>query len=403
MLQLPKISNIPFSAEIHLPVSKSIVNRLMLIQMLSGISPNPDFIDDSNDIKRLYLALNNSENIIDFEDAGTPLRFFLAFAALKYIQSVITGSKRLQERPIKDLLLALEHLGARFKWFEKPYSLPLQLVQKIYLSNSEVTIDGSQSSQFVSALLLIAPMFENGLKIKVIGESTSVSYINLTKYCMGISGINVQELNGVLSVSKGNYTMPNKSPESDWSAACFVYAWLALRPGSTVFLPNLYLNSAQGDSLAADIFKNFGVHSSQLANGIHLSSQHSDLSEFSIDLNDIPDMFPILFVLCCAKKIKANFSGLKNLQLKESDRIKSMRENMQQTGAVVEILDEDSLQLSFQELSNDSYFFKSFNDHRIAMACSIFAFEKPITIDDESVVQKSFPDYWNVFQTFLYV
>ncbi len=405
MLNLKQIQNREISGEVTLPLSKSIANRYLLIKALNETLSPGDAVHDSNDSKLLYKALSTSDAAINFEDAGTPLRFFLAYAALRNNTILIEGNERLRQRPLKPLLLALESLGAEFTYSEEPYHLPLRIVKPIDRENTEVEIDATVSSQFISALMLIAPYFKKGLKITMKGEMVSTPYLYTTQFCMDTAGVyaDIDEEDGIIHIERGIYHF-ERLPliEPDWSAACFVFAWVALSEKAKLFLPGLRKDSAQGDAIALHIFKEFGVHAVFRPDGLMLSKTDVEEVDSVFDVEDIPDCFPVLLAVCALKKRKAVFFGIANLQHKESDRVEAMAENVKQCGVIVKRINDDSIELQYIDEQAPTYMFKSFDDHRIAMACSLFAFEKDIRIDNETVVAKSFPAYWNLFTELLY-
>lgn len=400
MLHLKKLKNRNLKGEVYLPVSKSLLNRHLLMKALNQTLKPEDLLESSSDVTVLYKALTQKEGEVDFKDAGTPLRLYLAYAALKGIQLSITGNARLKERPIQPLLEALEQLGAEFEFLEAPYQLPLKLIKPINRKLEAVQIDGSLSSQFISALMLIGPYFENGLNIEITGELSSAPYVYLTQYQMEAAGIGVEmdEEEEAIWINKGQYQTDRKNHlEPDWSAACFVFAWVALAESAQLFLPGLKKESPQGDALAVFLFKDFGVHSVFRPDGLMLSKKDSISETPLFDVEDIPDMFPVLLALSAIKRVKAVFMGVSNLRHKESNRIMAMAENLKQCGVEIKQVNHDTIELAYLkdfETPHSAYVFQSYNDHRIAMALSLFAFENDIEIDDETVVKKSFPNYW---------
>ncbi|MDI1234992.1 MAG: hypothetical protein PSX81_11965 [bacterium] len=401
MLKISAVLKDTLNGVIHLPTSKSISHRFLIIQAMSQVGEiQLDHISNSHDTILLQQALKSNQASIDFEDAGTPMRFYLAFAALKDKEVLITGNGVLKTRPIAPLVNALGQLGCRIKYSEQSGFLPIQIEKGVELSSNKVEIDSALSSQFLSALLLIAPAFTNGLEIITTSEISSAPYVALTLDAMQQCGIEVAHNNGVFKVKPGQFK--TKLPiriEGDWSAACFVFAWAALRP-SKFELPDLNLNSKQGDKEAILFFKQLGVESTQFADKVVVQSNPVLFPDsIFFDFTNTPDMFPVVTATCAFLKIKASFTGVKNLTIKESNRILAMQNNLRQTGAQLTIINENELFMDFDVSYTKEYHFKSYNDHRIAMACSLFAFDKSITIDNEMVVNKSFPNYWEQFRS----
>ena len=405
MLNLKKIKNKNIKGEVFLPASKSMLNRSLIIKALNQTLAEEDVQEGSTDVQLLYKALTQKEGVIDFKDAGTPLRLFLAFAALNGVDLEITGNERLVERPIEPLLKALEQMGTEFDYLDQPYQLPLKVKKALDRKTETVSINGSLSSQFISALMLIGPYLDQGLNIEIEGELSSAPYVYLTQFQMEMAGVGVEieeEDEEAIWIDKGAYkAMPRKMTESDWSAASFIFAWVALSDSAQIFLPGLKKESPQGDSMAVFLFKDFGVHAVFRPDGLLLSKKEAEAETPIFDVEDVPDMFPVLLALCAIKKAKAVFMGVANLQHKESNRVEAMRENLKQCGIELKQVNQDTVELIYPELTDSSatssaetYHFKSFNDHRIAMALSLFVFENDIEIDDETVVKKSFPNYW---------
>lgn len=392
--------NKPLTGRITLPASKSISNRYLMICALSNHQMPLMGLSDSSDTRVLESALYHPGTTIDFKDAGTPLRFYLAYAALIGCDFTIDGNERLRQRPIGDLIHALKSLGAGFEFFEKDNQLPLKVVNKVDLNSDKVTIDGSLSSQFVSAMLLIAPYFKNGLSINIAGEQVSKPYVEMTLDMMKHAGIKVLEMPDKYHVSNGKYSLPEYfEAEADWSAAAFVYTFAALLPSTELFLKGLNISSSQGDSKISKIFELFGVQSIQDLGGIRIKSSILTKPEMlKLDFTSIPDAFPAICALCAATRTEAEFTGIKNLALKESNRVEAMKNNLAQTACQIEHLNEDTVKLTFSERTLKKYSFDSYGDHRIAMACSIFATLTDIEIINEEVVSKSFPDYWEVLK-----
>lgn len=402
MFNLRQIKKRDINAVIKLPLSKSIVNRKLLINAIAGRFTDEDLTEVSSDSVILQKALNTKEGIVGFGDAGTPLRLYLAYAAVFKPGIQITGGERLKIRPIRPLLEALESLGAEFEYLESPYSLPLIVKQKVNTSKRELSIDPQLSSQFVSALMLIAPCFEKGLHIFLSSQSGSADYIGLTAECMKKSGVPVVMEDLAINIEHGRYIPDKIKTEADWSAAGFIYAWLALSASGSVRLPGLSAESAQGDAKTAKIFESFGIRTVDESGILTLRKINSDCTKFELNVKDTPDIFPVMLALCAVKQIPALFTGIANLRLKESDRIQAMDDNLRSCGIQLDLNGNDSLSIRNSELRNGPFHFRSFNDHRIAMALSLFAFKTDISIDKADVVKKSFPQYWELFNQTLY-
>lgn len=395
MLLIPEFKKRSLKGSIELPFSKSYSHRFLMMQALAGNQLPLGPVSDSNDTSVLQRALQQRQGVVNFEDAGTPLRFYLAYAALKGLPVTITAGEGLKGRPIKPVIHALEALGAVFEFMQLPGSLPLKIIKGVNLSLNKASIDTDISSQFLSALLLMAPAFDNGLKIESKGNRVAGPYIDMTLDAMQMAGITTEIINNVYDVAKGEYKSKEKlMVPRDWSAAAFAYALAAAADEADVFLPGLSLQSVQGDKAVAAIFNQLGIATEVLSGGIRLKSGLPVVKTLQCDFIDTPDLFPAVAAACVCKGIDAVFTGVRNLVYKESNRILAMQYNLEQAGATITATDNNVLELKCNT-STGTMNFKSFEDHRIIMACSIFAFRNNITFDEGSHVRKSFPGYWN--------
>ncbi|MDP2175880.1 MAG: hypothetical protein Q8K70_08225 [Bacteroidota bacterium] len=400
MKRIYKISEtLIFEHEVYLPSSKSLANRWLMIKALSEHPFEIIHLSESNDTKVLNNAIHNPKQI-NLEDAGTPYRFFTTYAALKGISTPLLCSSGLKKRPIHPLVEALTQLGAEIKYLEQANYPPIQIIKSVNLDIQNVDIDGSMSSQFISALMLIAPFFNKGLNIHLKGKPSSLPYIRLTLDIMQKAGIAYSESERNIHIPSGKYRVNEFiTIESDWSAAGFIYGMMAVHQKGSIKLKNISKNSLQGDVATVRFFEQLGIQSHTSGEDIVLS-YIPDFQQEAVEFNliDYPDMFPVLATVCIANHIDVHFSGVENLTIKESNRIAAMKQNTQTMGAVFKQTSSDSLHIDCSNiLFPEHCFFNVFDDHRIAMACSLFAFKTSISIDDEMVVKKSFPDFWEVF------
>jgi len=382
---------------VDLLTSKSISNRLLIIQALSDAHFEINNLSDADDTVLLQELLISKADTLDCGMGGTTMRFLLSYLVLKGDTRIVTGHSRLKERPIKELLLALENLGAKFHYLEKEFSLPLRIVQGISTGGS-VTIDTSISSQFVSSLMLIAPYLKNGLTINFSGSTVSSSYIYMTANLMKQYGVDVISNSNSIAIPESKYIAKEVTVNGDWSSAAFIYGICALIPNSKIEFATLKLDRLQGDEALVDIMRNFGVSSTISQNGIQIKNclPTNDLSK--LDLINNPDLLPALAVLAFCKGMKIEFTGLQTLVGKESNRLAAIQTELKKLNADVQITDSTlkvNSQLDEEKLNN--IVFDTYNDHRLAMAFSLFAvFNQPITIINPAVVSKSFPKYFDV-------
>ncbi|HPE75059.1 MAG TPA: 3-phosphoshikimate 1-carboxyvinyltransferase, partial [Draconibacterium sp.] len=323
------------NGSINLPSSKSISNRALIINALN-YSPYPlRNLSDSDDTVVLSAALNSNSNKFDIGHAGTAMRFLTAFLSKIVGEWEVTGSERMQQRPISILVDALNSLGAQIKYLKNEGFPPLKILGS-HLTGKTIELDGSVSSQYISALLLIAPTIENGLTLKLTGEITSRSYINLTLELMAKFGIQYNWVENKITVPEQNYIARDFTVEADWSGASYWYEILSLCKTGEILLENLQLESLQGDSNIAGWFEQFGVYSTQKLNGVLLSKKENLIPEkLDIDFIENPDVAQTMACLCVAKRIPFKFSGLKTLKIKETDRISALQNELAKFGATL--------------------------------------------------------------------
>ncbi|HCE56831.1 MAG TPA: 3-phosphoshikimate 1-carboxyvinyltransferase [Prolixibacteraceae bacterium] len=384
---------------ISLPSSKSISNRALIINALN-YSPYPlRNLSDSDDTKVLQAALYSNNSKFDIGHAGTAMRFLTAFLAKIVGSWEVTGSERMQQRPISILVDALRELGAKIEYIKNEGFPPLRITGS-HLSGKTIELDGSISSQYISALLLIAPTLENGLTLKLSGEITSRSYIELTLGLMARFGIQYQWEGNTITVPEQNYFPIDFTVESDWSGASYWYEILALCNSGEIFLENLELESLQGDAGIADWFKPFGIFSTQQKGGVLLSkTENTTIEKLTLDFIENPDVAQTMACLCVARKIPFHFSGLKTLKIKETNRIAALQNELARFGSVITEPSEGELAWDGKinpELIAEEPLIETYHDHRMALAFAPMALTgKPVFINDPMVITKSYPDFWN--------
>lgn len=420
---------------INLTASKSESNRALIIQALCSERfeiQNLAKADDTVVLQQILnsqLLIHDSELTYDVGASGTAMRFLTAFFATKTGTRILTGSERMKKRPIGILVNALRELGATIEYLEEDGFPPLKIIGKI-LTGNQVEMDGNVSSQFISALLLIAPELQNGLVIKFKGEVTSVPYVNMTLKMMQEFRVYGQWHENSISVSKQKYHKKSEPDyvfqvESDWSAASYWYAMAALSKDVDLTIKKLKHPSLQGDSVVADIFLFFNVKTEYIEDGIHLTKIKGHKKYFGYDFSDCPDLAQTIAVVVSALKISALFNGLHTLRIKETDRITALKNELNKLGVEVEILNDDSIKIinlspgegePTQKPNNNIYKQKvspiapsleerglrgevsiaTYDDHRMAMAFAALAMKfDSIIIEHPEVVKKSYPDFWN--------
>ena len=387
--------------DVQLTGSKSLTNRYLILSALHGqISLSNQ--SDSDDSQVMRLALSSNQSVVDVHHAGTAMRFLTAyFAGQAGRQVMLTGSQRLKQRPIGPLVDALRELGARIEYVDKEGFPPLRITGTTFKTD-RCSVDASQSSQFVTALILIGSSLPQGLHINLMGHSASQSYLSLTADCIHQVGGQVRITNKELQVESFKLTSETAvAVESDWSSAGYWYEWVALSPrGTTIELSTLYLESAQGDKELAEIFTNFGVETNSIDEGSLLITKTSTSYQqhLSLDLKNQPDQAQTIFCTCLALGIEVLLTGLHTLRIKETDRIAALKqEGMRFRESVNEIITTpDTIQLKCDKLKphKHSIYIDTYNDHRMALAFAPLALKCPIVIKNAEVVTKSYPNYW---------
>ncbi len=393
--------NRAFELSIQLPASKSISNRALILNTLSYSPYEIENLSDCDDTEVMLRALESNESHFDVGAAGTSMRFLTAFLSKTVGEWSITGSERMKQRPIKILVDALNQLGAKISYLENDGYPPLKIYGSA-LMGGRIKLDGSVSSQYVSALMMIAPFMVNGIEIELVGEIISTPYILMTKKMMGDFGIEVNFDNNIIAIKEQNYKAIPYSVESDWSAASYWYEMLAINKKGKIKLAGLNKNSLQGDSQVASIFENLGVKTTYLADGIEIEATenwHSAKGEvFEYDFIEAPDLAQTVVVTCCANNIAFRFKGLKSLKIKETNRVLALITELKKFGFLLTEPNEGEIQwLGEKQDFSKNISIKTYDDHRMAMAFAPFALIHNITIENPEVVSKSYPNFWQEF------
>ena len=380
--------------------SKSETNRLLLLQSLY---PNLQIenASPSKDSEAMYRGLHSGESTIDIGDAGTAMRFLTAYyAACQNKDVILTGSARMQERPIGILVEALRQLGAAI-YYSKGEGFPPLHIQGKQLEGGTLSIKANVSSQYISALLLVAPSFANGLSLHLDGEITSFPYLRMTLSLLNELGIAGTFEDNTFTIEHTPAVAPQMIVvEPDWSSASYFYSMVALSPvGTSLYMNHYKERSLQGDRIVADIYQSFGVRTIFWGDKIQLIKERDLLSPiFSYNLMDCPDIAQTIAVTCFGLGIECFLSGLNTLNIKETNRLEALKNELTKLNAEVHISKEEiwvgSARKITRNISIDTY-----NDHRMAMAFAPLALKIPIIINDVEVVEKSFPDFWEQFES----
>jgi 3-phosphoshikimate 1-carboxyvinyltransferase len=386
--------------EIHLPGSKSISNRVLIIKALSGLDFSIQNLSDSDDTKHLKEALEKytSTNLIDVGHAGTDMRFLTAFLSLKDGEYELTGSERLQQRPIKDLVDVLKTLGADIVYKNNEGFPPLHIKGK-QLQGGEVEISGKVSSQFISALLLVAPYLKNGLELTIKDELVSKPYVHMTIELMKEFGASVVWKDNQIVVEPTPYAYHKKTfiVESDWSAASYYYSIVSLsNTGTQLTIKSLFKNSLQADSASEIIYKNFGIETHFSDNEITISKiGEGSTSELKLDFIQCPDIAQTVVCTCIGLEVPFKFIGLQTLKVKETDRIVALQNEVKKFGYIIETNDHSIESRNEKTVANNHLSILTYNDHRMAMSFApLCLLHENIIIENAEVVSKSYPLFW---------
>lgn len=383
------------SSSIQITGSKSESNRLLLLQALFP-ELHIENLSNSDDSQLMTLALASNEALIDIHHAGTAMRFLTAFFATQEQRSItLTGSQRMKERPIQILVEALNQLGAQISYKEKEGFPPLSIIGK-QLKKNKVQLRANISSQYISALLLIAPKLENGIELSLEGEITSVPYINMTLSLLNQIGVDTHFENNKIRVQpkKGALKTTRLTVESDWSSASYFFSIIALAPvGTTIRLGSYKPDSLQGDSVLVKIYKDFGVETTFEDQAIHLKKVETASTALNYDLSHAPDIAQTIAVTAFALGKAVELSGLHTLKIKETDRLVALKTELEKLGGSV-VITENTLSLTASDKIKADIKISTYNDHRMAMAFAPLALKTSIIIEDAAVVSKSYPSFW---------
>ena len=402
-LHLEKAKDKRQKAKVKITGSKSETNRLLLLQALY---PNLTLENTSNsdDSEVMQKALNsqftihNSE-LIDVHHAGTAMRFLTSFFAIQEGKEVVlTGSSRMKERPIKILVDTLNQLGAEISYEENEGFPPIRIKGK-KLTQNKVSLPANVSSQYISALLLIASKLENGLELTLEGEITSVPYIKMTLALLNEIGVKTSFVGNKITVCHAELVSASQlTVESDWSSASYWYSIVALSEiGIQISLSSYKENSLQGDSALVEIYQDFGVETTfNSDNSITISKErihNSQLTTHNSQLNNSPDIAQTIAVTCFGLGMGCDLTGLHTLKIKETDRLEALKMELTKLGAEISVTN-DSLYLKSSSAIKEKISISTYQDHRMAMAFAPLALKVPIIIENAEVVSKSYPSFW---------
>ena len=394
---------------VRLPASKSISNRVLLIRALAGSDFPITNLSDADDtvlfgqlLEKIEGFRRNTACELDTANAGTVMRFLTAWLSIRPGRWVLTGSDRMRERPIGILVEALNSLGADIQYLAKPGFPPL-LVKGRPFKGGEISIDAGISSQYVSALLMIAPHLKGGLTVRYLNRPVSMPYINMTVRLMKIFGVQATPAKSCIVVPEASYVAVPFEVEPDWSSAAFWYEAAALATDVRLELPGLQEKSLQGDSVLPGIYANFGLATEFTPSGAVISRGGRKSEGFYFDFTDHPDLAPAVITTCAALGIRGRFEGLNSLRIKETDRIAALKSEYEKLGVEVESAEVTDMLQSIEIAPRRNKglpkavnpLFETYGDHRMAMTFAPLALKLgPVRISNPDVVSKSYPGFW---------
>lgn len=383
------------SCEVRPSSSKSESNRTLIINALSGNPGGIENLSDARDTQTMKRLLSSTENTLDVLDAGTTMRFLTAYLAITTRQKVVlTGSARMQERPIKILVEALNALGADISYMKNDGFPPMEIRPFPGQKSNTFKIPSNISSQYISALLMIAPVLPKGLIIELVGEIYSEPYIRMTLALMERFGVHHHWEGQTIKIAPQEYKGGEYTIESDWSGASYWYSFVSLAKQGTIKILSLREQSNQGDQAIASIMKNLGVESEYTTDGVILTKIDNQNS-VEIDFRNCPDLAQTVMVSAAAQKINLTMTGLESLKIKETDRIVALQSELAKTNVS---MTEDGatwhLNSEGFELKPNTQF-ETYDDHRMAMAFAPLCMIAPILVENPKVVEKSYPGFWD--------
>lgn len=387
-------SNNKLSGEIRITGSKSESNRLLILRALYP-EIEIDNLSNSDDTKLLELALSSSDSVKDIHHAGTAMRFLTAYYATREGQEVtLTGSQRMQERPVKLLVDALRSLGAQIDYLKNEGYPPLRIKGK-QLQGDRVRLTANISSQYITALMLIAPTLPNGLEIELVGLITSIPYLKMTLSQMQAAGFQGSFEGNLIKIAAQDEIKPIRLlVESDWSSVSYFYSLASLSETADLRLSNYRKESLQGDAVLAELYQELGVETTFKDDEIILKRQPCRRPRsVEFHLVDSPDIAQTIAVSCLGLGIRCKMTGLHTLKIKETDRLFALKTELERLGAQVEITHDSLLMIPTQQIQ-ENVLISTYNDHRMAMAFAPLVMKVPIVIEDSEVVTKSYPQFW---------
>ncbi|MFM7854904.1 MAG: 3-phosphoshikimate 1-carboxyvinyltransferase [Flammeovirgaceae bacterium] len=384
----------------QLSASKSISNRALILRALGGNQAIVNNLSNARDTQLMIQALESTEKVIDVKDAGTTMRFLTAFFSLTGKNKTLTGTTRMKERPIGLLVNALRELGASIHYLEKDGFPPLEVTGFSKQTSNHLSIPGDVSSQYISAVMMVAPTLPQGLEITLTGKVGSMPYIEMTAALMKEFGIECQMdwHKSRISIAHQNYQPTHYTVEADWSSASYWFGFTALAQEANISLPNITEKSLQGDRAIVEIMNKLGVATTSSGTSLVLTKKEHQ-SQLEWDFTDCPDLAQTVLPVCAAKGITGSFTGLESLRIKETDRIAALQNELAKIGSTLSEPTPGCWRLEIKtqriEPRTSHLEINTYHDHRMAMGFAPWATLLDLKIESPDVVNKSYPGFWD--------
>jgi 3-phosphoshikimate 1-carboxyvinyltransferase len=393
---LVKQTKVLNTSQVQLPSSKSESNRSLIINALSGNLSHLHNLSEARDTQTMIALLESKDETLDVIDAGTTMRFLTAYLSTRNETKILTGTPRMCQRPIKILVDALREIGAQIEYMKEDGYPPLKIKGIPKQEKSNIQIRGDVSSQYISALLMIAPKLPQGLTLELTGKVGSRPYIEMTLDLMKQFGIQADWEENFITIKPQTYKGFEYTIESDWSGASYWFSMVSLAEKAEIKLLGLRKNSLQGDIRIVEIMQKLGVEATFDEKGVFLKKSPAQ-QEARINFTDCPDLAQTIAVVCAAKGITCIMTGLESLRIKETDRIAALQNELKKIGASLTEPKEGEWLLTPAanfDFSKSKPEFETYDDHRMAMAFAPLATLTDVVIQEPDVVRKSYPGYW---------
>lgn len=378
-----------------LPSSKSISNRALLLNALSGGQSVITNLATARDTRLMKNLLNSTELTLDAMDAGTTMRFLTAYLAITNQHKILTGTPRMKERPIGLLVAVLRQVGAQIDYLEREGFPPLEIKSFGGQIAAEITLPGNVSSQYISAMMMVAPVMPGGLTIHLEGKTGSKPYISMTQALMAQFGIQCAFEGKKIIIPCGQYQPTNLKVEPDWSALSYWLAMVALADKAEVTLTDVSSDSIQGDRVIVEIMEKLGVKTKFDKNNAVLTKTEKIDNHLQWDFTDCPDLAQTVLPVCALKGVTGRFTGLESLFIKETDRIAALQHELAKVDAILKESSSGIFDLSPGHIPKGKVLINTYHDHRMAMGFAPWATQMDLEIEAPQVVNKSYPEFWD--------